>query len=166
MQIQLMFLFMSSFFLFRKYQFSIIANVCANVTTFPPEKHEVRFFPSLPSHLTQARSQNDGTGECSREMSRLVRLILSEEVPRYGSFLSCSWHWNCMLRWWEPSAAERRLWRRAAHVRSEREKWAGSGQKAKIIFSFLRNSSKICNRNREQKYVKTKRAAENWLIKI
>lgn len=48
-----------------------------------------------------------------------------------------------------------------------RKKGAGrTKQREKIIFSFIRNSSKICNRNRDQKYVKFKRAAAKlWLIK-
>jgi hypothetical protein len=59
-----------------------------------------------------------------------------------------------------------KLWK--AHERSEaRKKGAASKTRtAKIIFSFIRNSSKICNRNRDQKYVKFKRAEQqNWLTK-
>lgn len=55
--------------------------------------------------------------------------------------------------------------RRNVHLNTRaHEKGAGKEKRStKNIFSFIRNSSKICNQNRDQKYVKFERTAENWL---
>lgn len=119
--------------------------------------------------------ENDGTTEVSALSQNLVNFNGPKNLfspCRAELFCECSWHWkswwNCMRpRQFFGSCTERK--NAIAHeCRSFGKRSCQEKEKLRKSFSvFVRNSSKLCNRNRNQKYVKFEESHRSkiWLKK-